>query len=65
MVARKTEMVQKLCRSVFFLWPPTEMRSFFCSVGGHKKTQTYETVHAFRSTVQNLPLRTRDTFSTL
>ena len=35
---------------------------FFCdhfSVGGHEKTQTYGTVHAFRSTVQNLPLRTR------
>ena len=29
------------------------------SVGGHKKTQTYRTVRAFRSTVQNLPLRTR------
>ena len=28
-------------------------------VGGHKKTQTYQTVHAFRSTIQNLPLRTR------
>ena len=29
------------------------------SVGGHKKTQTYGTVHAFRSTGQNLPPRTR------
>ena len=29
------------------------------SVGGHKKTQIYGTVHAFRGTVQNLPLRTR------
>ena len=32
------------------------------SVGGHKKknTRTYGAGHAFRSTVQNLPLRTRD-----
>ena len=28
------------------------------SVGGHTKTQACGTVHAFRSTVQNLPLRT-------
>ena len=47
-----------LCRSVFFSWPPTEMRSFLKMAT--EKTQTYGgTVHAFGSTVQNLSLRTR------
>ena len=38
-------------------WPPTEMMPFL--LVATKKTQTYGTVHAFRSTVQNC-LRGRD-----
>ena len=54
-----------------FLWQQARYGSkknanvpFFFSVGlcfcrwAQKNTQTYGTVHAFRSTVQNLPLRT-------
>ena len=54
MGAKKKKCFLFFFSSVYFSWPP------LLSVGGHnKQTQTYRAVHAFRSTVQNLPLRTR------
>ena len=48
-----------------FLWEarygskkPTNVPFFFCR-WPQEKTQTYKTVHAFRSTIQNLPPRTK------
>ena len=59
MGANKTEMVRNFfVGRCFFLWSPTEEMSSFLEVAT-EKTQTYGTVHTFRSTVQNLPLTTR------
>ena len=58
MGAKKTELLHLfLLVCVFFV---ATYGNEVVSVSGHKKTQTYGTVHAFRSTVvQNRPLRTR------
>ena len=53
---KKRKWSRFFCRFVFFV---DIYGNEFISLGGYKKTQTYRTVHAFRSTVQNLPLRTR------
>ena len=54
---KKTEMVQKPFVDLFFF--VATYGNEVISVGATEKTQTYGTVHAFRSNVQNLPLRTR------
>ena len=51
---KKTEMAQNFFVRLFFV---TTHGNEVISAGGHQKT--YGTVHAFRSVVQNVPLRTR------
>ena len=49
---------ESFCRSAFFCGHrSTETKSF--RQVATEKTRTYGTVHAFRSTIQKLPLRTR------